>query len=195
MKRIACRTLTGLERPSFLRFSILLLVLIDIVAITEPLNADPSPGYTHYAARGSGTTYLIDIDGYTVHTWQSNYNPAASEYLLEDTTLLRTAIASGSTRFGSTGGKGGRVELFDWDSNLLWSYEHATNNYMLHHDIEMLPNGNILMIVWEYKTQSEAIAAGRNPSLLTISGLWPDKIIEVEPTGSSGGNIVWEWHA
>ena len=24
--------------------------------------------------------------------------------------------------------------------------------------------------------------------------LWPEKIIEVEPSGTSEGTIVWEWH-
>ncbi len=50
------------------------------------------------------------------------------------------------------------------------------------------------MIAWEYKTATESIAAGRNPDLLHDGELWPDHIIEVEPTGTSGGDIVWEWH-
>jgi hypothetical protein len=154
-----------------------------------------SAGCTLYTRMGYKTTYLIDIDKSTVHTWQSNYNACSSVYLLGDTALLRAAQATvGYTRFNTTGGRGGRVELFDWDGNLLWSYQHASNNYMLHHDIEMLPNGNVLMVAWEYKTRDQAIAAGRNPSLVTTAGLWPDKVIEVEPNGTSGGNIVWEWH-
>jgi len=50
------------------------------------------------------------------------------------------------------------------------------------------------MIAWEYKTENEAIAKGRNPDLITLGQLWPDHIIEVEPTGPSSGDIVWEWH-
>jgi Arylsulfotransferase (ASST) len=30
---------------------------------------------------------------------------------------------------------------------------------------------------------------------LRSNTIWPDHVIEVEPVGSSGGNIVWEWHA
>ncbi len=26
------------------------------------------------------------------------------------------------------------------------------------------------------------------------AGLWPDKIVEIEPQGQRGGKIVWEWH-
>ncbi len=50
------------------------------------------------------------------------------------------------------------------------------------------------MIAWEYKTAWEAIQAGREPSSIPYNQLWPEYIIEVEPVGSSGGNIVWEWH-
>ena len=51
------------------------------------------------------------------------------------------------------------------------------------------------MIAWEIKTEAEAIAAGRNPNLMGAGELWPDHIIEVQPTDASGGEIVWEWHA
>jgi hypothetical protein len=47
------------------------------------------------------------------------------------------------------------------------------------------------MIAWELKTEAEAIAAGRNPNLIQDGELWPDHIIEVNPTS---GDIVWEWH-
>ena len=49
------------------------------------------------------------------------------------------------------------------------------------------------MIAWEYKTSAEAIAAGRDPNKLS-DAMWPDHIIEVRPTGSTTGDIVWEWH-
>ncbi len=64
-----------------------------------------------------------------------------------------------------------------------------------HHDVKTLPNGNVLLIAWETKSRTEAIAAGRNPSYVSNSGLWPDHVIEVEPTGPSSGEIVWAWHA
>ncbi len=50
------------------------------------------------------------------------------------------------------------------------------------------------MIAWENKTYAEAIAAGRNPARLDTA-LWPGEIIEVKPTGTLGGDIVWQWHA
>jgi hypothetical protein len=58
----------------------------------------------------------------------------------------------------------------------------------------MLPNGNLLMVAWQYKSEAEALAAGRDPATLSEGELWPDSVIEIEPTGTSGGNIVWQWH-
>ena len=152
-------------------------------------------GYTLLAPLGSQDTYLIDNDGTVVQSWSSDYGPALSAYLLEDGTLMRTASLTGASQSFAGGGAGGCVEQWSWDTELLWEYEYSGTGYCQHHDIEVLPNGNVLMIAWEVVDQADAIAVGRDPSLLADGELWPDHIIEVEPTGSSGGNIVWEWHA
>lgn len=149
-------------------------------------------GYTLFAPLRAKTTYLIDNDGKLVRSWQSNYQPGISVYLLENGHLLRTGNVNNA--IFTSGGQGGRVQEFDWNGALLWDFEYSSNQYLQHHDIEPLPNGNVLLIAWEAKTSSEVIAAGRNPSLVTTRGLWPDKIIEVKPQGASGGEIVWEWH-
>ncbi len=153
---------------------------------------DPFEGYTLFAPMRTTTTYLINNSGEVVYTWDSNYQPRASVYLLENGNLLRTAFLGTNPTF-SGGGAGGRVEEIDRDGNVVWEFEYSSSLHLLHHDIEPLPNGNVLMIAWEYKTAAEAIASGRDPDLVTTE-LWPDHIIEVEPTGASGGNIVWEWH-
>ncbi|MFC1765502.1 DUF1566 domain-containing protein [Planctomycetota bacterium] len=150
-------------------------------------------GYNLFAPMKSTETLLMDNSGQTVHSWSSSYNPALSAYLLEDGTLLRTANTRSDSFEG--GGIGGRVEHYSWDGELLWSFDYSNTEYCLHHDVEKLPNGNILMIAWQRKTESEALAAGRDPSLLLDGELWPDHIIEVQPDGTYGGTIVWEWHA
>ncbi|NUO80908.1 aryl-sulfate sulfotransferase [candidate division KSB1 bacterium] len=149
-------------------------------------------GYTLFAPLRSNTTYLIDNDGKLVRSWQSDYQPGNSVYLLENGHLLRTGNVNNPTF--TSGGQGGRVQEYDWSGALLWDFEYSSNQYLQHHDIERLPNGNVLLIAWEAKTFSEAIAAGRNPALVSMRGLWPDTIIEVKPQGASSGEIVWEWH-
>jgi hypothetical protein len=151
-------------------------------------------GFTLFSPVISLETFLINNSGDIVHEWKSGYKPALSVYLLENSNLLRTAFPGFNPRFWG-GGIGGRVEIIDWNENLLWYFKYSTDKYCLHHDVEMLPNGNILMIAWEYKPTTEAIAEGRNPSSMPMGDLWPDHVIEVEPIGSSGSNIVWEWHA
>jgi hypothetical protein len=65
---------------------------------------------------------------------------------------------------------------------------------VLHHDLEPLPNGNVLALAWEVKTPAEAARAGRRPDRIPKQGLWPDFVIEVKPEPPRGGTIVWEWH-
>jgi len=119
-----------------------------------------------------------------------------SVYLLENGNLLRTAAlgSQGNPFFQGNYGHGGRVQIFDWDGTIVWDYEYSSEWHLLHHDVEMLPNGNILMNAWERKTFEEAVAQGRDPNLLVDRELWPHHIIEVEPDGLTGGNIIWEWH-
>lgn len=150
-------------------------------------------GYTLFSPEYSKTTFLIDKQGKIVHTWESKYIQGLGVFLLENGDLLRTTLAYNNPVFVAGGVTGG-VELYDWNGMILWEFNYSNSQYCLHHNIKILPNGHILMVGWEYKTAEEAIAAGRDPDSLPIGELWPDHVIEVEPIGSSGGTIVWEWH-
>ncbi len=152
-----------------------------------------SDAYTLFAPEYSGITYLIDMGGNVTHSWESNYIQGLSVYLLEDGELIRNCLPGINPTFIG-GGITGRVEKHDWYGELAWEFEYFTEKNCLHHDFEVLPNGNILMIAWEYKSGEEAVAAGRDPNNLTLDQLWPDHIIEVEPIEPVGGSIVWEWH-
>jgi hypothetical protein len=149
-------------------------------------------GYTLYASLGSTNTYLMDNDGNTVHSWTSSYRPGLVVYLLENSELLHTGNV-GNTTFNA-GGAGGVVQTIDWDGTVTWEYTYSSTTHLQHHDVEMLPNGNLLLIAWQYKTETEALAAGRDPALLSDGELWPDSVIEIQPTGANTGNIVWQWH-
>jgi len=149
-------------------------------------------GYTLFTPNSYTTTYLIDNDGLPVHSWESDYRPGQSVYLLENGNLLRTANVN--NQIFTAGGSGGRVQLIEWDGTVAWDYLYSSSTYCQHHDVEILSNGNVLLIAWEYKSTDSAIAAGRNPDLLKQYELWPDYVIEVEPSGATIGNIVWEWH-
>src|SRR6185436_1113654 len=148
--------------------------------------------YTLYSTMMGTTTYLIDTNSANFHTWThtTTYRTGYSSYLLPGGTLLRSVSKSGN--FFSGGPICGEVQKVDWSGNILWDYVYSTQQYCTHHDICPMPNGNVLLIAYERKTSAEVIAAGCS----TFSGeMWPDKIVEVQPVGATGGNIVWEWHA
>lgn len=145
-------------------------------------------GYTLFSALNGRTTYLVDMAGKTVHTWSHTYSGGYATYLLPNGHLLRAAMAPNAQLRG--GAYHGLLQEFDWNGSVVWEYTYSGPNYIAHHDIEPMPNGNVLMIAWEVKSASEAAAMGRS----NASTLWPDHIIEVRPEPPSGGSIVWEWH-
>lgn len=159
------------------------------------LNTDDAyPGYNLFAPLSSGSTYLIDNDGRVINAWESEFSPSAV-YLLPNGHILRTAgygLAGNGTFRG--GGAGYSLEEFDWEGNKVWEFVYASDQHLMHHDVEPLPNGNVLILAWEMKTKEQAIAAGRNPEVLRDDELWSEHIIEVKPTRPDGGEIVWRWH-
>ena len=151
-------------------------------------------GYTLMAPANSTTTYLIDMEGRVVKTWQSDCKPGHSAYLLENGNLLRPGAVI-NPPFPVFGGAGGRIQEFSWDGELLWDFTYADDSHLGHHDICRLPNGNVLLLVWEQKTREEAVAAGRRTETVNKTGIVADSIVEIKPTGKTTGSIVWEWHA
>ena len=166
-------------------------------------NDDSQTGYTLFSPFRSSTAFLIDQEGREINTWQSpgGFSPGAAAYLLEDGSLLRTGNMGNESVGNFTGGGiGGKLERIGWDGVLEWSWEYSSYDAILHHDIEPMPNGNILAIAWEDKTEQEALEAGRNPAIASDgpsgqNNVWPDHIIEIQPVGTNQANIVWEWHA
>ncbi len=128
------------------------------------------------------TTYLIDNTGAVNHTWPSAYQPFTEPYWLGNGTILRPIISGG-----------GGIQKIRWDGSFAWDYRYTASGCTCHHDVKYLPNGNVLMIVWETKTRAQAIAAGRNPATIQGSSFTSDKIIEVNQTGPTSGQVVWEW--
>lgn len=114
--------------------------------------------------------------------------------------MLRTADFGGVIRSG--------FQEMTWEGDVSWEFELP----LFHHDIEPMPNGNVLMIVYDLLTATEAVDIGRNPDLLGSiedfnyplteddkavipdgAFLLSEKIVEVEKTGPAEGTIVWEW--
>ena len=151
-------------------------------------------GYTTLSTMNTKNVYLLDNEGRVVHTWKTDLNSHHSAYLLPNGHLLRPGDLGGREKsFGGGPAPLGRIQELDWSGELVWDYTFFNDKQLPHHDIHKMPNGNVLMIVWEKKTSDEAIAAGRKKELVS-KYLLPDSILEVKPTGKTTGDIVWEWH-
>ena len=153
--------------------------------------AKACPGYTLFAPKHNTTTYLINNQGRVVHQWQSEYEPGQSVYLKPNGNLLHTCQMRNRSFTG--GGEGGRIEEYDWSGKMIWEFSYTTDQYQQHHDIAPLPNGNILMLVVEKKSQAECLAAGFPAQMLRDSVLYPDSVVEVQPVYPNSGKIVWQW--
>jgi hypothetical protein len=151
-------------------------------------------GYTLLATMNSKSIYLLDNEARVVHTWTPGTNTHHCCYLLPNGHLLRPGDLGGREKsFGGGPGPLGRIQEFTWEGEVVWDYTFFNDKQLPHHDICKMPNGNILMIVWDKKTADEAIAAGRKKELVS-KYLLPDSVIEVKPTGKDSGEVVWEWH-
>jgi hypothetical protein len=151
-------------------------------------------GYTLITPLNSMDAHLLDMSGEIVHTWTTEYAPAGGIYLLDDGYLLRCGRVEDIPGFHG-GGIGGVIQKLDWDSNVVWEYHVTSDRLRQHHDIEPMPNGNVLLIAWELISAEEAIAHGRDPAQVGDEGFWPDIVQEVRPVGPTGGEVVWEWRA
>ncbi len=151
-------------------------------------------GYTLIAPLNSHAIHLVGMDGAVVHTWNTGQAPAGGTYLLDNGRLLRCARRPDNPRFQG-GGIGGWIHELDWDGKVVWEYELAGADRTAHHDVALLPNGNVLVIAWEYHSPEEAAARGRDARFVDAKGIWPDVILEVEPVRPAGGKVVWTWRA
>jgi hypothetical protein len=170
---------------------ILTIVLFPIcLFFTNSLLGQQWNGLTLYGVQNSTSVLLVDTSGTTVKTYNGTGGTGYSCYLQPGGTLVRSVKVNNSTFNG--GGACGVIQKVDYNNNVIWTYTVSSTTEYSHHDHCVMPNGNVLLIVYESKTQAQLSAAGgTNTALSTI---WSEKIIEVQPTGLNTGTIVWEWH-
>lgn len=159
------------------------------------VNAQTSEGYiifTPYYEYGGSTTYLIDNNQNTVNTWDHENGPASMPYLMPDSSIIYPSRVEYPTM--NSGGVGGRIQRISWGGVVMWDYTISDSIYQHHHDICPLPNGNILILVWERKTAEQAYEMGRQVVENPLNEVWSEAILEIEPVAPNNVNIIWEWH-
>jgi hypothetical protein len=145
-----------------------------------------SEGYTLISASGMSATYLINNDGFVVHHWKHDVVTGMSAYLLPSGNLVRSVRKS-------TDDIGDGIQVLSWEGEVIWEYYTDQIAQRIHHDLEPLPNGNILATVWERIPMDEYVAAGRRPDTVPEDELWLDTIQEIKPNGAGEGEVVWRW--
>jgi len=172
-------------------------------------------GYTLFSPMiGSTSSYLIDVEGNIVHEWKCKGAPGLYAELLANGNLLRAEQADqtaqlkkaglykkwGQKKYCAIGGAGGVLREYDWEGNVVWEYTMSTPfKEIQHHTFHRMPNGNTLLLGWEFMSKEDAVKAGRDPKAIPDfmpknkgikhNGFWNDFVREVDPKGKT----VWEW--
>ena len=150
--------------------------------------AQGEPGLRLFAPVAMNEVQLVDGQGTVVHTWPGFNN--ISVHLAEDGSLLRGVVEPNIGFPGTTG----RLQKLDIDGNITWDFLVSNAQRLMHHDIEPLSNGNVLLMVADVLPAAEAISNGRDPALLPSTQWLPESILEIQQTGPTTGQVVWEWH-
>ena len=145
-----------------------------------------SDGYVLINDAGADRVYLMDKNSIILYEWDLPFGIGNDVELLDDGRLL--GIMKAEEPDIAYGGQGGKLQFVNPDSSVAWNFDYSSEDYITHHDVELLPNGNVITIVWEKRTAEQAAQAG---SSLEID-IFPEAIIEINPTTDE---IVWEWHA
>lgn len=163
--------------------------------------SDAYQGYTLITPFNYQTkeVYLIDMNGQKVHQWTLPSIPFYAE-LLDNGNIL-VAVRAENCLFTASGGHGRLLEV-DWDGNIVMDITKNSPDGVMHHGYDRMPNGNTMVLTWEWHSWEEAIKKGRDPKTVVPringdnyspaeGGIWPVNIVELDPKG----NEVWKWRS
>lgn len=132
--------------------------------------------YTLFDGR-DGQTYLIDMEGNLIHVWPYSGFPVE---------MINPALNSGRKgdilcQQGSDMYLCENLLIVDWMGHIIWKWgkEAPGGAAQQNHGLKILPNGNILCLVFRESTHSDLIA--RN--------IKDQAIYEIDRQG----NIIWQW--
>ena len=184
------------------------LILLALLLMTAPVYAQERiagvtvhteaayDGYALLSPVRDKYVYLMDNDGRVIHTWTIDGVDGVQEgHLLEDGRLIVVVYRIGAAPGGIP--DSGEIREYTWDGELLWETRFTDLETRQHHAIDIMPNGNILAILWGYYSLDEAAAMGLDPELIDnwfqeALYLSPDQIIEIDRLT---GAWVWQWNS
>lgn len=161
------------------------------VPIIDPQKV--SKGYTLFSSfefpglsNEERKVYLIDLYGRPVHTWVTKDKPFYS-ILKQNGNILVGLYKEFDKNYPTVA----RIYLQELDENsrVVWEYDQGG----IHHDFDILPNGNIAILVWE-KVPSEiakTIQGGKRNTEFKNNTIFSDAILEID----QNKKLVWRWNA
>ncbi|WP_431137155.1 aryl-sulfate sulfotransferase [Psychroserpens mesophilus] len=143
-------------------------------------------GFILAIENGGTSSYLLNKNGNRIKEWTFEENLGNDLQLLPSGKLL--GLFKTPNPDVNFGGFGGIIKIINAEGEVEWEYLYASGNFIAHHDVEMLPNGNILFIAWERIGPFAAAFEG----VTTGGDIFPEKLIEINPNTNE---IVWEWRS
>ena len=143
------------------------------------------------APTGTDQLRLVDTQGQIVHSWPNGATNTQGIHLAPDGSVVVSAFDNNNVFPGVTG----RLQQYDFDGNMTWDLLINSAQRLMHHDFFVMENGNVLVMTVDNLQTIHATSQGRDPALLPAPNWFPETIIEVQRTGPTSGQIVWEWHS
>lgn len=135
---------------------------------------------------GANRAYLMNKESKLIYEWSFTNNIGNDIVLLANGNLL-ASLEVDEPKI-PLGGKGGKIQIIEPDNTIIWEFIYSSEDGETHHDIEMLPNGNIIAMVWQKIDSTIAKSEG----FMLQENIYPESIIEIDPNTNT---IVWEWHS
>ena len=149
-----------------------------------------SPGYVLIGPSGLKDSYMVGTDKEIAATLSSDHYPKYSQILPNGNWLMSTNVRAVGILQGG-GGKSGCIEEYAANGDLQWRLSLNGANFMSHHAVVKLPNGNILTQYWAKANDGEVVSQGRDPEKMPENGQFLfEGILEIDPYAVE---VVWEW--
>ncbi len=161
------------------------IVLSDEVKVYEQGQVDK--GVVLIVENGGESSYIVDKTGKRIFTWEFDNSLGNDFELLSNGKALGIFKPNNEPPF-SFGGYGGVIKIVNPDGSIDWEYNYVSDTYIAHHDVELLPNGNVLFLVWERIVNEVSKANGVNFE----GDIFLEKLVEINPNTNA---IVWEWRS
>ncbi len=142
--------------------------------------------YVLAVVNGSDHAFIMDKAGNRLREFDFEHSLGNDLEILPDGRML--GIFKDPDAQITFGGYGGIAKIINSNGSIDWEYKVSDQNEIIHHDIEQLPNGNILLLIWEKIDEEIQESQGS----FNGDDIYPEKLVEINP---SNNEVVWQWRS